>query len=699
MLNHTYTSVKNANLVDCGKKQHISSQPISLLKDNFLGEFRTDLEKKKVLANLGIATELSLEWQYIKGDIGGNQALMQELDSRTTYITQIGEFKDKVISIIEGIQYLETIIKGEQEGEDKQNERLTELENKFKQLADGLDSINKQLKDSIEIDIETLKQDLEEISKQIANINDLIQISSKANNALVLIPEDSDQLVEGETSGLYVPNLEPRVEASEKRFEPIETNIESIQSEIESVKNNYVTKESLGGEGDFNFVKQTEYDSYINQTNTTIGDIQTELNKTVKTGEDGHVDTLYVNKISKNNDEGHIQIEDSFEVTKGIPLDIRAVVETLEDLLALPVNKCYSGMGVIVNSLSALYILRKPEREVIFNQEYISNIYNWKCPEDLVTVALTKDEYDALEEINPNVFYYIYEEEITFTQEPKRENYSTEEEFLIAWEEWKNSFKVLSQEYMSASWGIDIENKLSTKASADDIDNKIKKITDEINNIKGNGDGPSIESLGNSITDLQNTSDAIISRLDNIITINDEGIESGRLVTVESELLQVKDDLNNYVSKDDLQDASQEFIFVKTSDYETDKSNFLETLSTSIESKEITTNSLVSDSINTSNILLNESNITTDADRIIVNDDKLVAYTSDLIKVEVIPQETYDVLEQENKINEDTYYYTYGDNDILATKSDLQKAIDRIVILEDKVAKLEAQIKTLLPQE
>ena len=48
MLNHTYTSVKNANLVDCGKKQHIPSQPAPLLKDNFLGEFRTDLEKKKV---------------------------------------------------------------------------------------------------------------------------------------------------------------------------------------------------------------------------------------------------------------------------------------------------------------------------------------------------------------------------------------------------------------------------------------------------------------------------------------------------------------------------------------------------------------------------------------------------------------------------------------------------------------------------
>jgi hypothetical protein len=107
MLNHTYTSVKNANLVDCGKKQHIASQPSTLVKENFLGEFRTELDKKKVLANLGIATSLSLEWEYIKGDIGRNAALMQELDSRTIYISSIDGYQK---TLIDGIKYLESII-------------------------------------------------------------------------------------------------------------------------------------------------------------------------------------------------------------------------------------------------------------------------------------------------------------------------------------------------------------------------------------------------------------------------------------------------------------------------------------------------------------------------------------------------------------------------------------------------------------
>jgi hypothetical protein len=39
---------------------------------------------------------------------------------------------------------------------------------------------------------------------------------------------------------------------------------------------------------------------------------------------------------------------------------VRFVKENLEELYSIPVKVCYPGMGVIVNSLSALYILRKP---------------------------------------------------------------------------------------------------------------------------------------------------------------------------------------------------------------------------------------------------------------------------------------------------------------------------------------------------
>jgi uncharacterized coiled-coil protein SlyX len=434
MLNHTYTSVKNANLVDCGKKQHIPSQPSPLLKDNFLGEFRTELDKKKVLANLGIATSLSLEWEYIKGDIGRSEALMKELDSRTKYISAIDGFQK---TLIEGIAYLESVVGGEQDGEEEQNQRLTDLETLTDELVIDLEEVKDYLTETIEVDIDKLEEDLGAITEKVNNITDLIQVSSKAGNALRLVGED--ELEEGETPGLYVPDLSEEVSKATEDIGTLREDIGTIQESLET----FVTKEELGG-GDFDFVNQDDFDAYTEATDDEIADIKDDLKNTVKTGEDGHVDTLYVNKVSKNNDDGNIKVTDSFEVESGIPLDVRAVVENLDELCALPAKVCYAGMGVVVNSLSSLYILRKPAEGTRIDQDYIGNIYNWKCPEDLVTIALSREEYEKLEEVNPNVFYYVYEEEIKRTQEPKPEEFGSTEEYEKAFADWVDSLKTLS---------------------------------------------------------------------------------------------------------------------------------------------------------------------------------------------------------------------------------------------------------------
>lgn len=451
MLNHIYTSVKNANLVDSGKKQHIPSQPTHLVKDNFLGEFRTDLEKKKVLANLGIATTLSLEWGNIKGDIGNSLALMQELDSRTKYVSEIDGFQK---SVIEGIKSLETII---QLNEGSQWEsKLSELEENLNTLINNLDELKAYLQDSVEVDIDNLKESLNTISDNVQNITKLIQISEKDDNALKILTDDKP--------GLYVADLSKEVSDNAQNVISLQETVGEIQLNLDT----FVTKEELGGE-DFNFVNKSEFDSYINNTNQSINNIQSELVTTLKTNSDGSINKLLVNTIGKTG-TGNIKISNSFEPTTNIPLDVRFVKENLEELYNIPATTCYAGMGVIVNSLSALYILRKPETNDKITQEYVSNPNNWKCPEDLITVALTKEEYDNLEEINQNVFYYIYEEEITRTDEPKRENFITddvfdEEGFNQAWQEWVDSLKILSDEYMSASWGLNIEEQLRNKVS------------------------------------------------------------------------------------------------------------------------------------------------------------------------------------------------------------------------------------------
>lgn len=658
MLNHTYTSVKNANLVDCGKKQHIAKQPSTLLKENFLGEFRTELDKKKVLANLGIITELSLEWEYIKGDIGKSAALMQELDSRTKYISSIDGFQK---SVIDGIKYLETVIGGEQDGEEEQDRRLTSLESITTELLNSLSEVKTYLENTVKIDIETLETNLNNVTEKVNNITNLIQVSSKAGNALKLV--DESELVEGEAPGLYVPDLSQEVSEATTNIETLRTNVTTITESLES----FVTKEELGG-GDFDFVNQDDFDSYVDNTDEIISDIKEELNRTVKTGEDGHVDTLYVNKISKNNDDGNILITDSFEVEEGIPLDIRFVRENLSELYSLPVKVCYPGMGVIVNSLSALYILRKPAEGVSLTQEYIQDPNNWKCPEDLVTVALSRQEYESLEEVNPNVFYYVYEDEITRTQEPKRDEYLTDEEFNNAWQQWTDSLKVLSQEYMSASWGVDIENKLGKKASSQSV----SILMAEINNIKGNGNNPSLESLNISVEDLKEKNEEFKERLDEIL-ISYEGIEQGRLVSVEKEVSEVKIGLDNYVTKEFIQDSDNNFIFVKEVDYESDKETFKSELAEKLETKTVVTNSI---SLGGKTLEESESRLK--------YDENLLANVDDVPDIKILSQEEYDNL-PESDIDKDTYYYTFDGDNIYVTKYELDRAS----------ARLQQQINTL----
>ena len=666
MLNHTYTSVKNANLVDCGKKQHIPSQPTPLLKENFLGEFRTELDKKKVLAALGIATELSLEWGNIKGDIGDNLSLIRELDARTKYISNL----DGITKTIgEGIAYLESVVGREEAGETEQDRRITELETSFITLQTDVTNVQNYLTDTVDINIAQLQEDLDKISESVKNITSLIQVSTQEGNAL--------SLLEGDKSGLYVPDLSGRVASTE-------SNIGTLQANIETIEKDFV-KRSEFGDGDLDFVSKNAYDSFSTNTSNRLGALESEIKNTVKTGEDGHVATLYANTISKNNDDGNITITDSFEVTADKPLDVRFVRESIDDLLSLPVSVCYEGMGVIVKSLSSLYILKPAEGAL--TQEYISDINNWKCPEDLVTVAMTQSDYDNLEEKNPNVFYYIYEEEFTLTRPPRREEYETDEDFENARISWEEQVKSLDQQYVSASWGIEIEDLLSKKASNESV-NLLKK---EINAIKGGGDGPSLGTLGISIAELQSKTQTLESNTQT---------NSNLIENLETNVSGIEQSLSSYVTKTELQDETQEFIFVKTSKYEEDKATFSQQLDSKVETKEVTTTDLNAVTFN-----LNNTEIKI-VDEYLTIDDNPVAFSDDLIKVEVLTQSDYNNKEAQGEIDSEVYYYTYEDENPMATKAELQKALDRISTLETnlmlltkQVAILEEQIKSSTPSE
>ena len=346
-------------------------------------------------------------------------------------------------------------------------------------------------------------------------------------------------------------------------------------------------------------------------------------------------------------------------------------------------------MAVVVKKLNSLYILKNPETEVEFNQDYVSDDKNWKCPEDLVTVALTRTQYDDLIKegsISESVFYYIYEED---TEEPKRSNFDSDEAYQEAYNTW---LKILSQEYMSAAWGVDIETKLGQKASAEDlnvVNSNVKQLQDEISDLKGGDSGNSLVSLGKSIEAIQEATVGIENRLNQLVTTSEEGTESGRIVAIETEVNTVKTSLNDYVTKSDLQDNTQEFIFVKTSTYQEDKDAFATQLAESL-----TTKTVDAESINTESLSLNNANIQVDVDHLTIND-KPIALSEDLMQVEIIDQDTYNRREQDGTLSDKIYYYTYDGTVSLVTNTDLQRVKDDISDLQTLVAQLQKSIAEL----
>lgn len=641
MLNHTYTSIKNANLVDCGKKQHIPSQPSALIRDNYLGEYRTELDKKKVLANLGIATDLSLEWEYIKGDIGKSKALMDELDARTKYVSEIDGFQK---TLIEGIAYLESVVGGEQEGEEEQNQRLTDLETLTDELVIDLEEVKEYLTGTIEVNIDKLEKDLITITEKVNNITNLIQVSSKYGNALRLIGED--ELEESETPGLYVPDLSTEVSKATEDIGTLRTDIGTIQESLGT----FVTKEELGG-GDFDFVNQNDFNAYTEATNTKITDIKEDLKNTVKTGKDGHVDTLYVNKISKDNDNSNIKITDSFEVESGIPLDVRFVVKSLEELHSLKPIVCYAGMGVIVSDQASLYILREPANGVI-DEAYIKDEegINWKCPEDLVIEVLTQEEYDKKVEensINPNMFYYIHEE---ITEEPTLEDFNGDEEaYKIALNKW---LRVLQQKYMSAVWGQEIEELVASKASntaIKSLETEIQRLSTLIDSLSG----------GSSSVNLKDLNEQVNTNTANIETLIKE---DGTIPTIQQNLSNLQNTVTSeYVTKQEItsENPEVEYIFVKKTAFETYKQEHAQQIA-----KEV-----VTDKITTTKVILSDDVLISNENNLLFNDEK-IALDKQVPVIEVIDNVSYEALPEKDP---EKYYYVYDDKERYVLDSEFSK--------------------------
>lgn len=178
MLHPIYTSVNNANQISCGKKGKIvTSQPIPLLRDKYLGEYRTELERAKVRKNLGIADESSLIWGGLTGNIEDQKDLVNYVQSKWSYSSDLSEDITDVASALDYVIYFVTNYKVN----DEQVQELTESVELLKRL----------ISEDLEVRLSNHDSSIEEISQSISNINIKIQ---ELNDSLATINVDKNIL-------------------------------------------------------------------------------------------------------------------------------------------------------------------------------------------------------------------------------------------------------------------------------------------------------------------------------------------------------------------------------------------------------------------------------------------------------------------------------------------------------------------------
>ena len=205
MIQSIYTSVSNADIVPCGKKgQIIKSDPIPLLRNNYLGEYRTELEKAKVRKNLGIADEQSLQWGNIEGFVEQQQDLVKYVEQKWLYTNAISEDITNVKEALDYTIYFISNFKSD-------SESIIQLQEDVKNINSEIDSVEKLISETeqsllqeigINSDsIKALEKSIEDINSAIEQLNESLKTIDVDANILnwvkqSLINSDSIELIE-----------------------------------------------------------------------------------------------------------------------------------------------------------------------------------------------------------------------------------------------------------------------------------------------------------------------------------------------------------------------------------------------------------------------------------------------------------------------------------------------------------------------
>ena len=230
MIQSIYAAVSNGNNVHCGKRiPKYQAQPIPLMKSNYLGEFRTQLEKAKARRNLGIGDEYTLSWGNITGHIEDNAGLVKFIEDQwkykyvSPYIQQ--EIKNVKQALDYALYYVSTY--------EANDQAVQSLSRQFDVLTQHVNDIQQQLQQDINDNSKSIKQieqDIDQINQSISDINKSLQTINVDKNIHDWVEQNL-----GQSKTIYFKDIvETHTEINPETSE--ETTVEEVVLQVIEVK-------------------------------------------------------------------------------------------------------------------------------------------------------------------------------------------------------------------------------------------------------------------------------------------------------------------------------------------------------------------------------------------------------------------------------------------------------------------------------
>ena len=254
MIQSIYAAVSNGNNVHCGKRiPKYQAQPIPLMKSNYLGEFRTQLEKAKARKNLGIGDEFLLTWGNITGRIEDNKDLITFIEEQwkyeyvSPYIQQ--EIKNVKQALDYALYYVSTY--------EANDQAVNKLSQKFDTLTSHVDDVREQLQNNINLNstsISDIQNNIQSINDLISDINEDLKTINVDENIYNWVKQNLEQ-----SSTIYFKEI---TNDEEVTFQIIEVKISQEEKNALIIKEDGIYVEDFSQ--DINDIKQ--HQGYIDES-------------------------------------------------------------------------------------------------------------------------------------------------------------------------------------------------------------------------------------------------------------------------------------------------------------------------------------------------------------------------------------------------------------------------------------------------